>query len=653
MNIDFLAASLTLVAILAVVGGLPAWAIGLRGFSAVALSPAFAVTLIGGSAVVAPWVGLRWSLLPVAIVTVIVSGAIYLTRRLIERRRSAAAWTTVVKERRADVWLSVAITVAVVLMSVRVLQTIQAPGNISQTFDNIFHLNAVRFVLDTANASSLHVGSMTSPAGTLPFYPAAWHALVSLGVQLTSVSIPVAINAAALVTSAVIWPLGALLLTRTLFGTAPAITLAAGILAVSVPAFPLLAMDYGVLYPFQLGLALVPAGLTAALVVTRIAAPRSPRAAGWWALVLVGVVPGMALAHPGGFVAWLALSAPIAAVFIWRLVSRARGAKSWMLIGAGSLVYVAVGFVLVRVLRPPAEARGWPPQMSIAEAAWQVLSLSVWYLVPAALAAIGVIAGIVWAVIDRKAPGAVAIGMYLIAALLFVTVAALPLPAVRDALTGSWYNNLPRLASILAIAALPISAYGWGRSWQALIRIPAIRRASGTAPTAVRFAVVAIIAVAFAVGANAVPMNRAVAWASPLYRLDDSSPLLSIDEYTLLARLDQHVPEGVLVAGSPWTGAGLAYALGDRTVLMPHALMEISESLRLINDELESAAPGGSACQAIRDLNVGFVLDFGVNEVHPGTHPLEGLDELGTSDRVRLVDSVGDAKLYEIVGCGR
>ena len=52
------------------------------------------------------------------------------------------------------------------------------------------------------------------------------------------------------------------------------------------------------------------------------------------------------------------------------------------------------------------------------------------------------------------------------------------------------------------------------------------------------------------------------------------------------------------------------------------------------------------------DLGVGFVLDFGTQEVHPGTHPFRGLDDLEDSDAVRLVDSEGDVRLYEIVACG-
>jgi hypothetical protein len=50
---------------------------------------------------------------------------------------------------------------------------------------------------------------------------------------------------------------------------------------------------------------------------------------------------------------------------------------------------------------------------------------------------------------------------------------------------------------------------------------------------------------------------------------------------------------------------------------------------------------------------VGYVLDFGTWEVHPGVHEFPGLSDLAGSDAVRLVDQEGDARLYEIVGCDR
>lgn len=652
-GLELIGAVAVAIALLGVLGIPLALAVGLRGFWVVGAAPAFAVTMIAGTAVVAPLAGMTWSVLPVVLVTVIVGLAIALTRRAIGRRlpQSVVPTAESTARRRFDPWVTGALVVAAVVLTVRVLQIIQSPSSISQTFDNIFHLNGIRFVLETGNASPLHLGSMTSPDGSLPFYPAGWHALTSLVVQLSGVSIPVAVNAVVLTTSALIWPVSIMLLSRTLLGSAPAVAVATGALAASVPAFPILLMDYGVLYPFQLALALLPAALAAVLPLLRLVPVRGPQAPGWWGLVLIGMIPAIAISHPGALVAWLALSVPFVIVFAWRAVRQTTG-RTRVLVVAGFMLYLVVGAVLVRVLRPPAEARGWPVQMSVLDAVWTTLSVSMWYLVPSFVVAAAVILGGVWALVDRRLPGLLALAMYLVGAGLFIVVAALPWAALRDALTGSWYNNLPRLAAILGIALVPIAAYGISRTWTAVARAVARRRSADTArpwigPVA-GIAAGAVLLVAMQV----VVLDRAVSWASPLYRLDASSPLLTSDEYALLTRLPQHVPEGMVVAGSPWTGASLAYALGDRPVLMPHTLMQISDEMDDINEGLDTAGPDSAACAAVRDLGVGFVVDFGVQEVHPGTHPFPGLDELADSDRVRLVDEEGSARLYEIVACG-
>ncbi len=630
--------------VLAVVGGVLSWAVGLRGYWAVAAAPAFALTVIGIASTAAPWVGLAWSPIPVLAVTALLAVVLRLARRALGLSPGA------IRDGRArvDSWLGLGLALAFVFITWRICVVIGDPGNFSQTFDNIFHLNAVRYVLDTGNASSLHLGRMTSPSGTLPFYPAAWHAFTALVVGMTGASIPVGVNGVTIVIAALIWPLGAVLLARTLFGTRPLVSVAAGVTAAVIPAFPFLLMDYGVLYPFQLGLALLPVGLAAALRAMGLvstAAPALPKP--WWALILAGTVPGMTLAHPGAFVALLALTLPMVVAFAWSLL---RTARSWrrLAVIAGLVVYLGAGLALLRILRPPAEARGWPPTLSIGEAIGQVVTVSMWYAVPVLVVAVAVLAGVVWSVIVHTRPSLLALAMYVIAAGLFVVVSAVDYWPLRDVLTGSWYNNIPRLAAILPITMVPLAALGVDRTW-ALVKRSA-RRAPATRRRALAVAGAAVGAAA--VVAAAVPVSSVTAGMYGVYAITADSALVSTDESALLARLDDHVPPGATVAGSPWTGTSLAYALAGRPVLMPHTLMEISPELEQINDGLDTAVAGDEVCRALQDRNVRFVLDFGSREVFPGQHDYPGLDALATSGAVTPVDSEGDARLYEITACG-
>lgn len=639
--LELLWPAVVLIALYAVLGGSLAWVIGLRGLWAAAAAPAFATTVIGGASVIAGWLGLGWSVLPCLAVALVIGVVIVLVRR-----RGAHAVTG---SGAASRWWTIGAAVgAAVVIAVQVSVVIGAPDAISQTFDNVFHLNAIRYILDTGAASPLELGQMTSPNGGVPFYPSVWHATAAIVVQFSGASIPAVVNAQTIVIAALIWPLGAMLLSRVL-GGGTAVTVAAAVVSASVPMFPLLPMDYGVLYPFQLALATVPVALAATASALGVGSGAADLAPGWWALVTFGALPGVALAHPGGFVGWLALSAPLVGVFAvraWR-VHRRTGRR--VLLALGVVAYLGGGLLLLKVLRPPLPTRLWPTALTPGQASLEVLQVSMFYGTVAIGVAVAVVLGLFWVVRLRTPAAGMTLAFWAIGALLFVVVIASPFGTLRDALTGSWYNNWPRLAALFGVTLVPLAALGLGRTAQALgdrwaRRRPGIDRR--------RAPVAALVVVLGFVLLPLPAMPSAVGQASARFVLDASSSLVSDDEMALLQRLPEHVPEGSVIAGNPYTGTALAYAIGGRRVLMPHILVDVSDDAALVNEHLADAARMPGVCDAAEDLDVRFVLDFGAREVHNGSHPLEGLENLAESGAVRLVDSEGDARLYEVTACG-
>lgn len=636
--------ALVLLGVYALLGWSLALLMGLRGLWAAAIAPVFATTVIGLGSTIAGWIGVGWSLLPALATALVIAAGIVIVRRMTGSKdtvRFPARWR----------WWTLGVILitglAIALLVVRVLQT---PDAISQSFDNIFHLNAIRYIVDTGIASSLEIGQMTNPSGGLPFYPSAWHATVAIVVQLSGVSIPLAINAVATTTAAVLWPLSILVLSRTLLGSSPSVMVGTGIVAAAVPAFPLLPMDFGVLYPYQLALATLPVTLAATAGVLGLGRSARQLAPGWWALAVVGALPGMALSHPGAFVGWLALSAPMAIVFAVRLwlASTRVGRRIWIL--AGSTAYAVVGVLLLRVLRPPLDTRQWPTEEGLGEAIWRVFSVTLFYPAAAWLVGIAILVGLYWVIRERSAELIVVASLWFVGALLFVAALAFTWGNLRDALTGSWYNNWPRLAALFAIALVPLAALGIARTADAVSTVLRRRRVSGTVRLTVAIAAALLAFIAF----HLQVAPEAQKWASDVYGYDDRSYLLTADELALLERVDDIVPEDAVIAGSAYTGAGLAYALADRQVLMPHALMEVSDDLELINEHLDDAESMPNVCDAINALDVDYVLDFGSDEVHKkDLNPLPGVQDLQDSPAVQLVDSEGDARLYEVVACGR
>lgn len=636
--------ALVLLGIYAVLGWSLALLMGIRGLWAAATAPVFATTVIGVGSTVAGWIGVGWSILPALATAFVIGAGIVIVRRVTRTHstvRFPARW------RWWTVGVSAVTGIAIALLVVRVLQS---PDAISQSFDNIFHLNAIRYIVDTGIASPLEIGQMTSPTGGLPFYPAAWHSTVATVVQLSGVGIPLAINAMSLITAAVTWPLGILVLSRILLGSSPSVMVGTGIVAAAVPAFPLLPMDFGVLYPYQLALAVLPMALAATAGLLGIGRSAIQLAPGWWALVVVGALPGLALAHPGGFVGWLALTVPLVVVFgvrLWRTAVRT-SQRAWIVVGAAG--YVVIGVLLLRALRPPLSTRQWPTETGLGDAIWRVLSVTLFYPAGAWLVGIAILVGLYWVVRERSAELVVAAAFWLIGAVLFVAAIAFPWGTLRDALTGSWYNNWPRLAALLALALVPLAALGIARTADAVTGLLRRRRVSGAVRLSAAIVSALLVFVVFHVQAT----PGAQSWASDVYGYDTGSYLLSSDEFALLERLDEEVPADAVIAGSAFTGAGLAYAIADRQVLMPHALMDISDDLELVNEHLADAVSMPEVCDAIDALDVDYVLDFGHDEVHVGDlNRLPGVEDLQDSPAVRLIDSEGDARLYEVVACGR
>ena len=232
---------------------------------------------------------------------------------------------------------------------------------------------------------------------------------------------------------------------------------------------------------------------------------------------------------------------------------------------------------------------------------------------------------------------------------IYVVCAAFPRGIFRYGITGTWYSDLFRLSALLPCVVVPLGAIGFG----ALVALAA-RLA---APRARR-----VLALGLAVGGSAVvmvatqlgqPMSVAVASASAMYRITAESPLLTTSERALIDRLPEHVAPADVIVGSPWTGTSLSYALVNRRALVPHIYQVLDRDSTLIVDHLDQAASDPAVCAALARTRTRWVLDFGTQEVHGGSHGYPGLADIASSGVVTLVDSQGpDAKLYRITACG-
>jgi hypothetical protein len=551
--------------------------------------------------------------------------------------------------------VAAAVILAAVAVGSRLIGAFGAPEAFSQTFDNVFHLNAIRYILDTGSGSALAVGAMTGGG----FYPTAWHDVASLTVQLTGLPIPVAVSLVNVCIGALVWPLSCIFLARVVQGPALAVTWVAAVLSAAFGAFPLLMVDFGVLYPNYLGISLLPAALALGLQALGLgAAPGEKRPLSLTSLVLM--LPGLALAHPSSIMALLAFVAP-AALFRWWLSLREgvrRRGISFGSVGVHSLVLLASVFAAVLLwttVRPPEEAAFWGAVEGPYRAAFEVITSSAIGRPVSWAVTLLVLAGLVYLVCK---PGRWwLLGVYAVAGLLFVVAASFQSGRLRDFVTGIWYNDPPRLAALLPVAILPVAVVGAVELWQWGKR--RALRSGRESPSERRHQVLQ------GVGAGLIAVllfstqqgnvNAAQTAAAKMYRVEASSPLVSSDELALLGRLGNHVPPGAVIIGNPWNGSSLSYALADRKALQLHILGAFPPSAQLLYDRLRDAATDPAVCEAVRELNVGFVLDFGHREVNfedERRDVFTGLDDLAGSGAAELIDSQGTARLFRVTACG-
>lgn len=635
-----------------VVLGVPGFALGvalrLRGWWLVAAAAPLSVSLIVVASIVADWLSIPWSVVPVLGLTLVAVLASLAWRRWVGERGPRPANVRATATRR---WAAaIAVAAPLLIIGFVLARGMGDPTLIAQRYDNFFHLNAIQFVLDTGSASPFWVGSMTAPDNLL-FYPSGWHAIGALVAQTSGSAVAAASNALVLVVAAVVWPVSAIVLARTLFGGSTLITVTAGVLSAATPAFPYLPLHYGTLYPLFLGLALAPVGIAALIRAVR---PHRLNRRQDLVLLAILLIPGIAVSHPGALLALLALGVPaifLLGVWLWR---RFPSRNPRLGVAGGAVGFVVLGIAILKFVRPPESEIYWPVTGTLATAVGEVVTAAVFNYPVAAALALVILVGAVGALRHPTYGRLIALGMAIVGSGLYIVVAGSEYEILRTWFSGPWYNNAPRLASIWALAAVPLAAGGatFVARW-VLRRLPGRRlRGRPTGVGAMTLVVVAGVLVALTQGGAAV--RQAAADIEFVYGAsgEGDGPILSTGEYDLLTELDEYVPESAVIAGDPWTGTSFAYALSGRRVLLPHLLMDITPAAELISADLATEGDDPAVCDALRETGVRYVLDFDGGTFMDSPGGFDGVENLSDSPFVRLVAEEPGARLFEVTSCG-
>ena len=372
----------TVCGLLILPGLLTTAASGLPLRTAAPLAPAASVAIIAGAGVVAPLVRVPWGVPLVAALTAILTLAAALARLIVSRVRArragsadgAATRAPTSRPSRADVLTGlVLLGFSALIMTWLVARELNTPDAISQTFDAVFHLNAVEWILRTGNASSIKC-HLESPEGGV--YPMGWHTLVALTMKVAhSTSIPLATNATTIAVSALVWPGGCLALASRLFNGRRLAMIATALLCTATASFPLLVISFGVLYPNFLALALLP-GMIASLL-DLFPAHDEPSAPPLLIPALVLAVAGLGLAQPNAIVTFLIALIILMGAWIMRAVNGAKRGGPARQIRTRIIVCAITTLATVGVwigVRPPQRSATWGPNNVMSAVIGEILT---------------------------------------------------------------------------------------------------------------------------------------------------------------------------------------------------------------------------------------------------------------------------------------
>ncbi|WP_372967395.1 DUF6541 family protein [Microbacterium sp.] len=626
------------VAVVFLPGLLALYGVGIRGLALVAYAPLFSIASTASIALVFGQLGVAWTPITWAIASVALIGVSWLCGRYIRMPEAAETFTG----RRI---LLVGLGIGVVFSAWRLVAYMGDPSAISQTNDAVFHMNALRHILETGDASSLHVNSVI---GGRTFYPAAWHGIASMIALSAGVDIPVAANVLTVVIGALIWPLGIAWLTRTAFGS-NVVAAYAAILAGSLQAFPLLMFQWGVLFPNALSTSIVPAGIAAMITVARhFRVSRTMRDGVLLALITAVTAGAILLSQPAAFLLWASISIVWLTFF---LVSREQAVRRGWAIGISAALWLGLGVVWWFLARGTSGSH-WPPFRGKFEVLLDVLlngQVRMPYaFVISALAIVGLIAA---ARMRATRWFAVAWGGV---SFMYILVAAIGNEFVRESILGAWYADPYRIAAAAPLVVIPLAALGL----DILLRFAA-RRSGRTADAPI----IATVGVVFAsVVMVLIILLRSVAMPAFLegtydrdsrYAAADDS-YLNPDERALLEELPDLVDADARVLGNPSTGAGFGYFLSGIDVFPRTWSPPRNEVWEVIAERLHDAATDDAVCDALEVYgDPEYVLDFGQSEGGSGKFPAPGMTDFAGQAGFELVTREGDVSLWRITACDR
>lgn len=639
------------------------WALRVPARLRVFYAPLLTFALVAVSAIVLGKTGIPWSLIsfvPVAAVMVAVAAGLMW---LVGRRWPAltsAAWPG------NDVpvaWPVVGAVLGGFLVLHMTEDMVYGPEAFSQSLDNSFHMNAIRWIQEHGDASSLTLGAVAAANQEPTFYPAGWHDFVSLIYSTTGTSIATATIVTVLLASGILWPCSLVALSLSIPKLRRLQALAIPAMICGFAAFPGLLLRWGVLFPNLLGYALLPSFVALMVYLVQVMVRREYSASLSLGLASLVGLAGLALVHPNAVVSAAAFAVPLLLAGVAQVLRSHELIARQKWVGSILLLAFLVGCVGAwRVLRPAEFASNtWSPILTEGEALYQFLFLGLENgnqlgdkFNPSYLAGFLALWGAGYLLYKRRNLWLIA--SWVLIGYLWIVSASVPRGEFRLLMVAPWYTDHFRLAALVVFPSVILAGIGLGGFVEGLLTWVARR-----APRPARLKVatigmgVAIILVLVVAGLSSrVPSVQETTQAvSREYRLTPTSVVLNQDEMNVINEIPKIVPKDDVIVNNPWDGSAYIYALADRHLTGYHFEFETSPKYSAIMHNLKDARTNPEVCREVNEYKAHWYVHL-ENQLNFGPDAQKNYDGLVAAidtDVLTPVYSSGPMTLYRISAC--
>lgn len=639
------------------------WALRIPARLRVFYAPLLSFALVAVSAIVLGKIGIPWSLISFVPVAAVLVAAAAGLMWLVGRRWPALASASWPGNDVPVAWPVVGAVLGGFLVLHMTEDMVYGPEAFSQSLDNSFHMNAIRWIQEHGDASSLTLGAVSAADQQPTFYPAGWHDFVSLIYSTTGTSIATATIVTVLLAASFVWPCSLVALSLSIPKLRRLQALAIPAIIGGFAAFPGLLLRWGVLFPNLLGYALLPTFV--ALMVHLVQSLLRREFSVLLSLglsALVGIA-GLALVHPNAVVSAVVFALPMLLAGVVQVARSHELASRQKWVGSLLLVGVSIGCVGAwLVLRPDkAASSSWFPILSEGDALYQFLFLGLENgnqlgdtFNPSHVVGFLALWGVGYLLYKRR-------NLWLIASwaligYLWIIAATVPRGDFRLLMVGPWYTDHFRLAALVVFPSVVLAGIGLGGFVEGLLTW-IVRRVPRTARLNVATAgmgVAAVLVLVLAGLTSRVPSVQETTLAvSKEYRVTPSSVVVTQDELNVINEIPKIVPKSDTIVNNPWDGSPFIYALADRHLTSYHFEFQTSPKYAAIINDLKDAATNPEVCREVKQYRAYWYVHM-ENQLNFGPDAQKNYDalvEASATDLMTPVYSSGPVVLYRITAC--